>query len=39
MARFPKVMNIDPLDDHEIVVMTQTTEGWKVCKIRNEELE
>ena len=38
VSKYPKVMNIDPIDDHEIVVMTQTLKGWKVCKIRNEQL-
>lgn len=35
--KYPKVMNIDPLDDKEVVLMTQTKENWKICKLRHDE--
>lgn len=31
--KYPYVMNIDPLDDSEVVKMTQTKDSWEVCKL------
>ena len=37
--KYSHVMNIDPLSEDEIVIMTQTEQSWKVCRIINETLE
>lgn len=36
-SKYPYVMNIDPLDDKEVVVLKQTQKEWKICKLREEE--
>lgn len=35
--KFENVMNIDPADEYEAIVMTQTTDSWRICKLKNEK--
>ena len=38
VSKYPYVMNIDPLDENEVVLMTQTKNQWKVCKLLSDNL-
>lgn len=37
--KYSHVLNIDPIDEYEVVILTQVNTDFKVCKIRQEELK